>query len=206
MLLAQDLPLLVQLYGSTGDWWDGSLVDQVDATIVYEPGPPRVGTYFLGGITRLAPNKSSYNPGEYPQLTVDYFISAHNLSSWEEEWHSYLITLNPQGQEIAPRRRGDFRRPLFKPWPNPDTRQSLGNSIGLYVSMGSQELIVLVQLYGSTAEWQPWGFVAQRQIVLRPYVAPPPPPPGGKTNWPLIVGVGLAATVGVVLLAGKEKG
>jgi hypothetical protein len=160
-------------------------------------------TTFTGSIARLATVKPIYALGSYPELLVDFYIQAHDLSWFETEWHAYLLTLDPASNQIAQAFRSDFNPPLFGNWPNPDTRVVTNAKIPLVVPLPPEGLNVAVQLYGSTTVWQPEGFIEQKVLLIAPGIPTPPPPEEEKeekTNWtPLLIGGGflfLAIAVG----------
>ncbi len=157
-------------------------------------------TTFTGSITRLTTSKAIYALGEYPELLVDFYIQAHDLSWWESEWHAYLLALDPNNNQIAQGFRSDFTPPLFQNWPNPDVRVVQNVKIPLVVPLPPGGLNVAVQLYGSTTVWQPGGFIEQKELIITPGTpgTPPVTPEEKKTDWtPVLIGGG----VGVLLLA-----
>ncbi len=171
-------------------------------------------TTFTGSITRLTTSKAIYALGEYPELLVDFYIQAHDLSWFEAEWHAYLLALDPNSNQIAQAIRADFNPPLFANWPNPDVRVVQNVKIPLVVPLTEAGLNVAVQLYGSTTAWQPQGFIEQKELIIAlnvptpgapgtppgsPGPTPPPAPPEEKkTDWtPVLIGGGF----GVLLLA-----
>ncbi len=158
-------------------------------------------TTFTGSITRLTTAKAIYALGEYPELLVDFYIQAHDLSWFETEWHAYLLVLDPNSNQIAQAIRADFNPPLFENWPNPDVRVVQNVKIPLVVPLTSAGLNVAVQLYGSTTVWQPQGFIEQKELIIvpsGPTTPPAPPEEEKKTDYtPLLIGGGF----GVLLLA-----
>ncbi len=160
---------------------------------------------FTGSITRLTTSKAAYASGSYPEMLVDFYIQAHDLSWWESEWHAYLLVLDPNNNQIAQALRSDFSPPLFQNWPNPDVRVVQNVKLPLVVPLPPEGLNVAVQLYGSTTVWQPQGFIEQKELTIVPSAAPgPTPPPAAppeeekKTGWtPVVIG----GALGVLLLA-----
>ena len=169
-------------------------------------------TTFTGSITKLTTVKPIYALGSYPELLVDFYIQAHDLSWWESEWHAYLLTLDPNNNQIAQAFRSDFTPPLFQNWPNPDIRVVKDVKLPLVVPLPPEGLNVAVQLYGSTTIWQPQGFIEQRDLIITPNVPtipttpPVAPPEEKKPDWtPLIIGGGFGALLLAIALGSKRR-
>lgn len=117
---------------------------------------------FSGVIDAVVPDLSSYLPGDYPALLVDFTIDAYDLPVWELEWHAYLKAYDGLAAgfpEVGETFQADFNNPWSVVWPNPDTRVVTRARLPLRIPYsrlaGDTRKLVEVDLYGSTGEFDP---------------------------------------------------